>query len=682
MTTINEFHTDFLQTILSIADSRGMMNGQAFFEMVCEDLLSNGELTNNYTEADIRNLNGRSPIEAYGYDYDSERKMMSVLTHQFFQNDEIETLTISIIEQKLKRLHNFVIKSCEGLYKSLEETSQAYSMSYRIYKNYKENKIDKFKFYLLSDGITSRNLKETPMFKVGCIDVEIRIIDMEYLFKNFTSKNINDSFTVEVEVPCLKIPSESITYQSFLTYFTGEQLANIYEKYGQRLLEQNVRTFLQFRGNVNKGIRNTISGAPDNFFAFNNGITATASKVEIEKGLITKIYDFQIVNGGQTTSSIYAARKNDKLDVSKVSVQVKLSVINDEANYSEFVSKIAEFANTQNKINKSDFFSNSPFHKEMKNYSNRIWVAPKDGGQRMTRWYYERVRGEYLNEQLYLTPAKKKQFQIENPKNQLIDKTFLSKSELAWLQKPFIVSRGAQYCFSDFAEYISNLLEKNSLAITERYFKEAISRIILFRGVEKIISNASWYSGGYRAQTVAYTISYLSKIVKDNKKFFNFDLIWELQTLPLELSKDLESIARSIYKILTNPPYGQANISQWAKKQECWNEIKKQDFKIEVKKEFFKESEHVLYEKKEDRSLKELDTGIEIQTFVIQLGKEKWSQIYTYCNINENRKGITSFGYTALNKISTNNAYLPTEAQSRELYKIYKKVIKEGFVIK
>ncbi len=583
----------------------------------------------------------------------------------------------------MTRLYNFIVKSFEGLYKKLEETSPAYSMSYNIYRKFQSGDINRVKMFLLTDGLISKNFIKTNDFSNSDFEFETRIIDIEYLYKNYSTKNADSSFEIETKIPYLKIPTDSQVYTSYLTYLNGDQLYEIYDKFGQRLLEQNVRTFLQFRGNVNKGIKNTITGAPTDFFAFNNGITATASEVEIEQGMIVRLHNFQIVNGGQTTSSIYAAKKNEKLDISQVVVQMKLSVIDGGDTHSEFVSKVAEYANTQNKVNKSDFFSNSPFHKDMKNYSTRIWVNPQNGSQKMTRWYYERVRGEFLNEQLYLTKSKQKQFLIENPKHQLIDKTFLSKSENAWLQKPYIVSRGAQYCFGDFANYVSGLLEKNKMAITENFYKDAISRIILFRTVEKMTSNAEWYTGGYRAQTVAYSISYLSYWIKKMRQYFNFNPIWEEQFVDGTLYKEIEKIAQAVHENIITPPVGHSNVSQWCKREACWEEIKKMNLDLDIPAKFLKEKEEVLYEKKEEKVQKKMDSGIEKQTFVIELGKEKWFQIFEYCSKPENRRGLSSFGLNSLTKVSKEDYYLPSEAQCKELFSIYERVVlEEGLILK
>lgn len=682
MITIEHFYKDFIQTILSEADSRGMFNQVAFFENVCEELVAIGELTVNYTEADCEIAIGRRILEACGYDFDEERGILSVLVHQFFQEDEIETLTNKIIEKKFNRVYNYVIKCIEGLYKDIEETAPAHSMSYFIFQKYHQNAIKKIKLYLVSDGRVTKQFSGIELGDIEDIIIEPNIVDIKVLYENYLSQSADSSFEVDVIIPCLKIPTNSDKYNSYLSYLSGDQLVEIYDTFGQRLLEQNVRTFLQFKGNVNKGIRNTIQGAPEMFFAYNNGITATASNLEFDiDGSIKKIYNLQIVNGGQTTSSIYAAKKNAKLDVSGVIVQMKLSVVKDYSEHSDFVSKVAEYANTQNKVNKSDFFSNSPFHKEMKQYSNRIWAPSKYGMQKKTRWFYERVRGEYLNEQAYLTKAKQADFQKEYPKSQLLDKTFLSKSENTWLQKPDVVSKGAQYSFADFAVYISDLLEKNQLAITESYYKDAISRVILFKQVEKLISNAKWYNGGYRAQTVTYTIAYLSYFIEMQKKFFNFSIIWDEQEIPNDLINTLESLAEQIYELICNPPSGQGNVTQWCKKSECWKAIKSAKLYLEIEDKYLTDKEEMKYSKKEAIELKKIDKGIEIQTFIVNMKQEQWVKLIEYYSIRENRATITLTQFEILKKMGNGRLGFPTEKQCKLLYGLYERAMAESFII-
>ena len=620
--TLEEFHQDFLQSILSDSESRGLEKPKAFFENVCEELISTGDLTNNYTEAEFI----KKGIEIYGYDYDEERGILSLLAHQFFQEDEIQTLTKLTIDTKFKRLRAFFEKCINGDINSMEKAYESYSMAYKIFTLSQQKKITKLRLIILTDGKATRTLEELPSSNINELPIDFRVIDIKYLHKIYLSENSGGDFDIDVNLPALEINTDSNEYKSYLSYMQGDDLVRIYSKYGQKLFEQNVRTFLQFRGNVNKGLRNTIEYNPEMFFAYNNGITATATDVEIDdSGNILNIKNFQIVNGAQTTSAIYASSINRKnpIDVSKISVQMKLSVVKDKEKQNDFVSKVSEYANTQNKVNKSDFFSNSPFHREFKEYSKLVWVAAVGGSQRRTHWFYERVRGEYLNEQTYLTDSQKKQFQLENPKKQFIDKKLIGKSEITWLQKPYIVSKGAEFSLNYFADTITKKLEEDSLAITQSYFIDSICRIIMFKEVEKMVSKAPWYGGGYRANVVTYSIAYLSYIIEQKNKFLNFNLIWEIQELPQRLFDILEVIAEHVHEDITNPPEGNANVSQWAKKDKCWEKIKGLDIPVDIDSFLLTNKEEEKYNKTEAKKEKKLDSEIEIQSFVIKLEKNK-----------------------------------------------------------
>jgi hypothetical protein len=678
MITLEEFHQDFLQSILSDAESRGLLRPQSFFENVCETLISTGDLTNNYTAAEYL----KTGMEVYGYDYDKERQTLSLLAHQFFQDDALQTLTKTHIETKFKRLRTFYNKCLDGFYQEMEESYDSYDMAFNILEWNKNKLIRKLRLILITDGKATRNLSNLPSEVIGNLEIEFRVVDIEYLYKAYLSDNRGGDFDVDVNLPSLSIETNSNEYLSYLSYVPGNTLVDIYEKFGQKLFEQNVRTFLQFRGNVNKGLRNTIEYRPEMFFAFNNGITATATEVEHDdSGNIIKIKNFQIVNGGQTTSAIYAAHVNSKLDVSNVYVQMKLSVVKNKEKQNNFVSDVSEYANTQNKVNKSDFFSNSPFHKEFKKYSDIIWVSATGGSQRRTHWFYERVRGEYLNGQAYLKPSEKKQFQLENPKKQLLDKTFLSKSENAYLQRPDIVSKGAQYSFAYFAENITKQLEKDNLVITEAYFKEAISKVIIFKSVERMVSNADWFDGGLRAPTVAYTISYLSQKIQSMNKFLNFDLIWNNQELPDSLLKILNIIGENVYESITNPPEGNANASQWCKKLKCWEVIKALDIDVKFEDSLLKDKSEQKYNKKEDKKEKKLDNEIEMQTFVVQLDIKNWLKISEYYNKPDIIKSVSPMKIDILRKYSSGYLSIPSPKQSAILYQLYYDATNEGFIL-
>jgi hypothetical protein len=669
--SLEEFHQDFIQTIISDAESRGLLRPQAFYENVCEALVGSGELTNNYTVAEYNKV--------CGYDYDEERQILTILGHSFFQNDdELQALLLSDINSGFNKLKTF-LKDCNStsFHRQLEETSPAHEMAYQVTRLIVENKISKVRLMLLTDGRASKNLSELSSEIIFGFEVEFRVIDINFLYRLYLSEQIGGDYETEVNLQCLKIVSND-TYQSYLAVINGPDLVKIYDKYGQKLFEQNVRTFLQFRGGVNKGLRNTIQYSPEMFFAYNNGITATATDIEFgENGNIKKITNLQIVNGGQTTSAIYAAYKTSNLDITNIAVQMKLSVVQDIERTHDFVSKVSQYANTQNKVNPSDFFSNSPFHKEFKDYSKRIRVPAVGGSQLQTHWFYERVRGEYLNEQAYFTPAKKRQFQLENPKDQLLEKTLLAKAEISWLQKPDTVSKGAQDSASLFAKEITDMLEKDNLAITELYFKNAVSKVILFKFIEKLISKATWYNQAYRAQTVTYTMAYLAFLAKASGKAFNFKVIWENQTVPDYLEKTLYVIAEEIYSYITTPKEGYGNPSQWCKRETCWKEIKELHIDITIDSRLLVNDEEKLYVAKSAKAEKRLDSGIEIQTFVVSQKTLFWKELSAYFTPDS---GASQMQLDILSKFASGRLTLPSEKQSKIIYELYNKALSEGFM--
>jgi len=676
MATLEEFHEDFLQSILTDADSRGLLQAQSFFEVVCEDLVSVGDMTSNYSPAEYI----KKGIEVYGYDYDDDRKILTILNHQFFQDEAIQTFTRVQMEAKFNRLKTFLTRSVDGLYKDMEETSEAYSMAYNIYKYFQKGQLLRVRLMLLTDGKATRNLLELPSEILEGATLDFRVIDINYLHNIYESEAKSTVSDIVVDLPCLKINDEENSYQSYLTVINGDHLVNIYEEHGQKLFEQNVRTFLQFKGNVNKGLKITIEHKPEMFFAYNNGITATASEIELgEDGHLKKIKNFQIVNGGQTTSAIYAAKRTSLIDVSKVSVQMKLSVVKDASKQDDFISKVAEYANTQNKINNSDFFSNSPFHKDMKEYSSRVYAPAIGGAQRRTKWFYERVRGEYLNSQAYLKTAEKNSFALENPKSQVVDKTLLSKTEIMWLRRPDVVSKGAQESFKKFAEDITELLEKDNLAITETYFKDAICRVILFRTTEKLVSAAAWYDGGYRAQTVAYSISYLSELVVTSGLQLNFDLIWEQQEIPFELIEMLKLITQQVYQKITHPATGYANISQWAKNSMCWEAVRNIDIDFpELDERLFIYREEKNYKIKESKDVKILEKAIDNQVFVLNVTNADWKMIFEHYRNYKGIRSLSNMQLGILEKMSIKQITLPSEKQAKILYQIYDTAREEG----
>ena len=382
-----------------------------------------------------------------------------------------------------------------------------------------------------------------------------------------------------VIIPCIE-SSASSKYSVYLAIISGELLAALYDKYRDRLLEKNVRSFLQVKGAVNKGIRDTLRDEPDMFLAYNNGISVTAESVEIVrdengKPSIRQIRDMQIVNGGQTTASVFNAYKNKKLnaDLSKVFVQLKLSVITSPADMDEIVPRISAFANTQNKIQIADFSANDPFHRKIEELSRTIW-APAQGGMKPINWFYERARGQYADMlSRETTMLRRKQFKETHP---VFTKTDLAKYENTWDQLPYYVSEGAQ---KNFRRFTLRLNERKMFVPTEIYYQNLVAKAILFRNTEKLVQQQKF--GGYRANIVTYTIAFLSYKTAQR---INLERIWKEQALSGALKQEIITVSQIIHNIITDPPGG-ANIGEWCKKEKCWTIVKATPFSVSTELE-------------------------------------------------------------------------------------------------
>jgi hypothetical protein len=434
-------------------------------------------------------------------------------------------------------------------------------------------------------------------------------------------------------IPCIEA-ARTDRLRSYLCVMDATLLADLFERYGSRLLEGNVRSFLGMKGGVNKGIRATIQDSPSLFFAYNNGIAATAASLTVEsvdgRHLMTGLVDFQIVNGGQTTASILNARKKDRLSLSGVTVQMKLTEVSrDDAH--DLIPKIAQFANTQNKVAVADFFANHPFHIKIEEISRRLQVPAKAGARVQSKWFYERSRGQFQNERLYLVKAKKDAFDLEYPTEQLINKTDLAKYDSTVRLKPHWVSLGAQKNFTKFADQftskspdVSESEYWNTISPNygESYYQQIVAVAILWKRTETIVSTGrgDWYEGDYRPQIVAYSLSLLFHSLRCSGYEFDLGKVWARQGIDGMLESCIRDLAIAVQKAVLSPPQGMTNVGEWSKKEACWEKIRQLSVPCTqqidqwiVSKEEFKKA------KSDGKKAGMQDDGIGIQKTVLDL---------------------------------------------------------------
>jgi hypothetical protein len=682
--SLQDFFHNFRQELMAGAEANQSFQLSEFVEEFANDLIETGFIEG----FEFCHFRAQRGLRVDGYWFNDEG-VLDLFIADFDCREDLLSLTKTDVELLFKRLNNFFEASREKtLYQDLEETSPEYGLARQIQD--RGHNIRKINFFLISERELSGRLQELEDSKVCGIPASYHVWDISRLQRQRSSRGhkevleINFRDDLGATILCLPAHLGSATYESYLIVIPATILSSLYEKHGARLLEQNVRCFLQARGNVNKGIRNTLINEPQMFFAYNNGITATAQEVETEKtelGLeLIRIKDLQIVNGGQTTASLFHTHSKDKVPLDSVFVQMKLSVV-DEEKAEIIVPKISEFANTQNKVNAADFFSNHPFHVRIEEYSRRIWAPPQQGAQRETKWFYERARGQYLDAQSKLTVGDKKRFQAEHPKPQMFTKTDLAKFENVWDENPRFVNLGAQKNFVHYASRIGQEWEKSSDNFNEFYYKRIIARTLIFRKTEKLVSAQEWYSGGYRANVVAYTIGLLGYHASENSLAIDFKNVWDKQFVPEALERAIIITAKLVHDDLIVPPQGISNVTEWAKREGCWQRIqgkvKELDRLLPENYKDFLVSKDVAKERKRDgRSTQRIDNGIEAQRRVMEIPSSEWNRIVVF-GIQKNIVGPKEAGILKIATHIPNR--IPSEKQSIILIEIIEKVKKEGF---
>lgn len=585
--TEDEFRADLLAASASRAETHAMGLREAFVAEVLDRLREAGESPEAETCGE--KLDGhygrRLEIDAFSVDDADESLHLFIAIHDGGQVLPPRITLSEAREQGFNRLLGVFEQSRDGwLTGNIEESRPLWALARRLETSGKPSAV---RLHVVTDRMVSERLREIPPQRASeGIPVTFQIWDVTRLQRIHEARNARDDLFVDLTT----LPGGGLAvlpaavgvgdYDAYLAVIPGDFLADIYLRHGSRLLEGNVRTFLGRRGNVNKGIASTLTKEPARFFAYNNGIATTASAVTRVEGpgnthLLTGVSDLQIVNGAQTTASLAALRLDGKLPLSSVFVPMKLSVVAPEV-ASGLVQEISRCANSQNAVRLSDFFANHPFHLRMEEISRRILAPAIGGSQVQTHWYYERARGQHLNDQASLsTAARREQFLRRNPRHQVITKTDLAKVESCFDLMPDVACKGAEKSFTAFADRVAEEWEDESRRslFGDDWYRAAAARTILFRATEALVSKAEWYESGrgYRAQIVAYAIARLAALAAKQSDGGRLDYmkVWSAQAAGGVLERQALKIAEIMRQVLWSPPQPGQNISEWAKQQAC-----------------------------------------------------------------------------------------------------------------
>lgn len=632
----DEQYADMLrEDVRLLSEANGTSMEEAFFARVTDTITGSGEI--DALEYFHHRGTSQSGIRVDGWGGDPRKtKQLTLLVIDHADDPDAPTLTGTELNSQFKRPLRFLKAALdEGWRNRLEETSPGFELADMIAARWPL--VKKIRLLLLTDRKLSSRVDGREMTEFMERPVSYSVWDVTRLERIESSAMGREDIIVDFDqhggaIPVLRAHMPDSPYEAYLAAIPGHVLASIYDRWQARLLEQNVRVFLQARGNVNKGIKKTIEEDPTMFFAYNNGITATAEAIEIEdRGgvpMIKSLRNLQIVNGGQTSASIHAASRNDT-DLSKIFIQMKLSIV-DAQRAEKVVPDISRYANSQNRIAAADFFSNHPFHVRMEEISRRLYAPARDGNFTQSRWFYERARGQFADRRSQLTQAQRRKFDLEHPRTQLFTKTDLAKAEMTWRGKPEIVSLGAQKNFAHFAHVIGKEWNKRDEGFSEEWFRNAISKLIIFRRAEKIVSEAasSWYTGGLRANTVCYAIAKLVHDVAEQEQSIDLQLIWNNQGLPEQLIDVLDQYGEVMHMHLLSPPVGGSNPTEWAKRKACAEAA--MSIEIEFRNDISdfligaaERRQRVVEGRRDQRMV----NGIQAQAAVAEIGSAEWHSL-------------------------------------------------------
>lgn len=701
MDDLLDYKREVFERISFYADADEVFPEESYFEYV-SDLLSSAGILDNVEYCPYRNTRKGIRIDGFSWN-ELERTLCGIVVNFTNEADVIETLTRTEIGDVGKRVTRFFENvDNESFIESLEVTDPG-----RIAATEIERRLPnalKFRVVIFTDQVLSARVKRLEIDEILGRNTSIEIWDIERLRDLENSDAEYEEFSVDLESlgEAIRLLPANVSEHGFSTYLgvmPASLLSRIYDEFGQRLLESNVRTFLDFRAGTNRGMRKSLVTEPEHFFAYNNGITVTATAVQTrqEDGqlLLTSLDNMQIVNGGQTTAAIYFSPREkggikgadrtwnySDIDLDKVFVQMKLTVIEDKEKADEMKANIATFANSQNSIQQSDLVSNHPFHLNIETRSRNQLMPPGEKGL-PTKWFYERARGQYSTQLRALGGGQRRRFEAEYPKKQVFNKTDMAKYENTWRMKPYLVKKGAQANLKALGSEVIKEYEKDESSFGPAFYNDLVSKMILFRASDSAVLQADWYKEerGLKAEIVTYSIALLRHALVRGGKDIDLHAIFRRQGVSGPLLAAVVSLAQKIRQSITDPGFtgGVTNPSEFCKSEKGWKKIQT----IEVDRSVLGEGDVIAAQEKIDagehnRAVNEAGETIGGLEYVMSYSPEEWDDLArhyekthpaSHRNVGIPRKCAQAIRF----------GKVPSEKQLKLARKIREKAYEDGF---
>ncbi|MDZ8275707.1 AIPR family protein [Microbacterium aquimaris] len=465
---------------------------------------------------------------------------------------------------------------------------------------------------------------------------------------------------------------------SYLMVLPGDLIADLYQAHGASILGRNIRAFLQVSNRVNKGIRQSLKETPSSFFAFNNGLslTATTLKRAIVGGqpVVTEITGLEIVNGGQTTASLHNAKYHDGVSLANVWVQAKLTVL-PAVDSDDMALQIARFANSQSPVRMGDLTSNNRFFQSIEQLSRTVDFSEDKTGR---LWFFERTRGQFATEAAAARGlGAEARFKRKYERARRFDKAALAKFELAWLQMPHVVAAGAEKSLAIFM----NLEHGPGSAgvADEKYYRRLVAKAVLWAETDKIIGALDL--GGYKAVDVGYTMALISNRTAGR---LDLDAVAQRQDSGEAWRTAVTSLAPTIHENLIRNA-GARNVSSWSKTAAAWSAVQDIDWTPDATLTSYRpaadETRVTVAVGQSAIGLAASHEDVEARERVEEYGSQAWFQLSSWAKETDNLQGWQRGIAFSLGRMLASNK-TPTAKQVTQAVKILDEASRLGFVPK
>lgn len=554
--------------------------------------------------------NGDVSGEIHGYALSRNGEVLTLFYSLTDSNsNEVSSFLKKDTDRALRRMQGFYVEAVSRYdfeeNEHLAGKDETYDAARAIYEVARD--VQSVVLCVLSNGNIGKC--EIDKIRIPNVHVEPLVWDLKKLFGNLRSGKDHDEINIDFAedykymIPYIKMESEAFQYQCILAMFPAKLLYRLYEKYNTKLLLSNVRYYLGTKktkkNSTNAGMIETLEKENQMFLAYNNGITALATGFEdrsqdgsekidisdseetseqkeyVSMGILKSLQDFRIVNGGQTTATLFEARNprsshRQRVSYEGVYVQVKILVFNNDVE--RLASDITRYSNTQNPIKPSDFSVSCPFNKTMEDLSRHILIPNSRGD--VQYWFFERLRGQFDVERgKCKSKAEQQLFDGKYPKECRFSKEDVARVRISWMGQPHDAVKGIGTTY----EMMMKTLDDGRFIPDENFYHETVALLIIYRMLYNGDGSQDYKQfirtmGNAKATVVAYTMAFLKEQTFGN---LNLYLIWQRQRVSSSLWTYLKVTAARIYQELAavRDSTGKTILS-YGKTKEAWMHVR------------------------------------------------------------------------------------------------------------